>query len=154
MLRRSPMKRTPFKSRRIVKSEGPNVDREPRAMSRLPVVPNYGGTTTGPVAKEDVVESAAFENAVRDLGYCVRCGWIGRPQFCHRDQGKGAGIKTDVRSGWAGCSDCHSLLGGHAGGGRMPKAERRAEEDRLAAITRAELIRRRTWPKSVPMWEE
>jgi hypothetical protein len=148
------MKRTPFKSRRIVKSEGPNVEREPRAMSRLPVVPNYSGTTTGPAPKECIVESAAFENAVRDLGYCVRCGWIGRPQFCHRDQGKGAGIKTDVRSGWAGCSDCHSLLGGHAGGGRMPKAERRAEEDRLAAITRAELIRRGTWPQSVAMLEE
>jgi hypothetical protein len=53
--------------------------------------------------KENILKSAAYENAVRDLGYCVRCGLECRPQFCHRDEGKGTGIKTDVREGWAGC---------------------------------------------------
>jgi hypothetical protein len=152
MLRRSPIqRRTPLRRR----WEGPTVgEREPRPMARLERVPNYAGSTTGPAPKDGVVESAAYENAVRALGFCVRCGWTGRPQFCHRDEGKGAGIKTDVRQGWAGCDDCHALLGGHKGGGRMPKEQRRDEEDRLAAITRAELLRRGLWPKNVPMWEE
>jgi hypothetical protein len=151
-MKRSPIRRT--KPLRRTKADGLAIEREPRPLARLERSVSFEGTTTGPVPKESVIESAAYENAVRDLGYCVRCGWVGRPQFCHRDQGKGGSIKTDVRCGWAGCAGCHALLGGHAGGGRMPKAERRAEEDRLAAITRAELIRRGTWPKSVPMWRE
>jgi hypothetical protein len=75
------MKRTPFKSRRIVKSEGPNVDREPRAMSRLPVVPNYGGGTTGPAPKGEkakpgkrapTVEERRWLDAIVSHG-CVAC---------------------------------------------------------------------------------
>lgn len=113
-----------------------------------------GGSSVVAVPKENAVESAAYENAVRSLGYCVRCGWVGRPQFCHRDAGKGIGIKTDVRQGWAGCDACHAWLGGHKGGGRMPKEQRRDEESRLAETTRSEVLRRGLWPRSVPMWIE
>lgn len=112
-----------------------------------------GGSTTGPAPKEAPLESAAYENAVRDLGECMRCGRRCRPQFCHRDEGKGTGIKTDVREGWAGCPACHALLGGHDGTARMPKEERRAEELRLGYRTRCFLRARGTWPKSVPMRE-
>lgn len=109
-----------------------------------------GGTTAGAQPKECAVESAAYERAVRDLGYCMRCRCTCRPQFCHRDQGKGAGIKTDVREGWPGCERCHALLGGHAGGARMPKDNRRAEELHLGFLTRRALRERGTWPPSVP----
>jgi hypothetical protein len=106
--------------------------------------------------KESPLESAAYENAVRALGYCVRCGRTCRPQFCHADQHKGMGMKTDVRRGWAGCGvwnptdpGCHYIVGTS---GQMEKQERRAEEDRLAAITRAEVERLGLWPRSVPKW--
>jgi hypothetical protein len=112
------------------------------------------GTTTGPHPKEEALESAAYERAVRDLGYCMRCGWRGRPQFCHRDQGKGAGIKTDVREGWPGCASCHGALGGHTGAARLPKEVRRAEELHLGFLTRRAVRAAGTWPKSVPDWEE
>lgn len=148
------MKRTQF--RRKPPRQGPSIEREPRPLAKPERWIASGSVADSVVAapKERALESAAYENAVRALGYCVRCGWVGRPQFCHRDAGKGLSIKTDVRQGWAGCDDCHALLGGHKGGGRMPKEQRRAEEDRLAAITRAEVLRRGMWPKGVPMLEE
>lgn len=111
----------------------------------------YAGTTTGPAPKESVLESPAYERAVRDLGYCVRCQLRGRPQFCHRDEGKGMGIKTDVREGWAGCAACHYLVGTS---GTLSKEERRAEDLRLGAITRAAVRAAGTWPRSVPEWRE
>jgi hypothetical protein len=114
----------------------------------------YQGGTTGPVAKEQPRQHAGYENAVRDLGYCMRCGWKGRPQFCHRDMGKGGSLKTDSREGWPGCDACHSLLGGHKGGERMPKEQRRAEELELARRTRAAVIAAGTWPKPLPKLEE
>jgi hypothetical protein len=120
-------------------------------------VATYDTTSTfRPQPKENVLESAAYENAVRDLGYCVRCGRVCRPQFCHRDEGKGAHLKTDVREGWAGCGPgpwghgCHHYVGTS---GKLPKEERRAEDLRCGALTRAALRQRGTWPKSVPEWE-
>lgn len=148
-LRSRPFRRKPPR-------QGPSIEREPRPMAKPERWIASGSVADSVVAvpKERALESAAYENAVRSLGYCVRCGWVGRPQFCHRDCGKGIAIKTDSREGWAGCDACHALLGGHKGGGRMPKEQRRAEEDRLAAITRAEVLRRGMWPKGVPMLEE
>jgi hypothetical protein len=157
MLRRTALKsrqRREWEAQRASRSE-----REPKPLHRLERPASFTGTTAGPAPKESVLESAAYESAVRSLGYCVRCGRTCRPQFCHADQGKGAGIKTDVRRGWAGCGPdlanhlpgCHYIVGTS---GELPKAERRAEEDRLAAITRAEVLRRGLWPKNVPLWEE
>lgn len=117
-----------------------------------------GGSTTAPAPKERVLKSAAYENAVRALGFCVRCGRACRPQFCHADQGKGQGLKTDVREGWAGCGcwgpmdpGCHYIVGTS---GTLPKEERRAEEKRLAATTRHEVRVRGLWPKNVAEWTE
>jgi hypothetical protein len=128
-----------------------------KPVERAGVYAKCGGEVVS-VPKEGVCTSTAYENAVRSLGYCVRCGRTCRPQFCHADQGKGTGIKTDVRRGWAGCGywspedlGCHYIVGTS---GELPKAERRAEEDRLAEITRGEVLRRGLWPKSVPMWAE
>jgi hypothetical protein len=148
------MKRTAFRRRPPLHE--PSREREPRPMAKPErwIASSPVADSVVAVPKDGALESAAYENAVRSLGYCVRCGLVGRPQFCHRDAGKGFGIKTDVRQGWAGCDGCHAWLGGHKGGGRMPKDQRRAEEDQLAAITRAEVLRRGLWPKSVPTWIE
>jgi hypothetical protein len=159
MLRSRPFPKQRTSLRRKEWTPVPREERPLAPVRRLERPVSYSGGVSGvAVPKENVLESAAYENAVRGLGYCVRCGRTCRPQFCHADQGKGTGIKTDVRRGWAGCGywspedlGCHYIVGTS---GQLPKQERRDEEDRLAEITRGEVLRRGTWPKSVPMYEE
>lgn len=108
------------------------------------------------VPKEQVLESAAYENLVRAMP-CAHCGWPPRSQFCHADLGKGLGIKTDVRRGWPGCGPhnhepgCHWLLGSS---GRIPREQRRELEARYGAQTRAAILAAGTWPKSLPLFTE
>jgi len=112
--------------------------------------------SAAPAPKEGALTSEAYRRAVRGLE-CMRCGYPPRSQFCHTDEGKGAGIKTDDRKGWAGCGPhdgtpgCHHFVGTS---GTLPKAERRAEDARLAAKTRETLRARGLWPKGVPEWSE
>jgi hypothetical protein len=118
MLRRSPMKRTPFKSRRIVKAEGPNMDREPRAMARLPVVPNYGGGTTGPAPKtapqrnRRLLDLAAQKPCLLLVPGCCNHR-IDTTVAAHSNWGEhgkaGARKADDHWSCWA-CSACHRWL--------------------------------------------
>ena len=65
--------------------------------------------------------------------------------------GTAARSPPGVRRGWLGCAGCHFHVGSS---GRMPKAERRAEEDRLAAKTRDLVLRAGTWPKNLPHWRD
>jgi hypothetical protein len=128
-------------------------DREERRQRNLDVLlagkgraAVMGGTTSGtPVAKERASQSQAYQDAVRAIGYCMRCGCTlrkGEGQFCH----------ADVRRGWLGCAGCHYYVGTK---GDMPKAQRRRVEDYLAWRTRCALRRRGTWPKSLPdTWVE
>lgn len=114
-----------------------------------------GGSVSGvAVEKEGAIQSEPYERAAKSLGYCMRCRVPCRPQFCHRDMGKGGGIKTDSREGWPGCDACHSLLGGHNGGERMQKDQRRCEELDLGRRTRAAVIAAGLWPARLPMWNE
>ena len=106
--------------------------------------------------KEDVLTSEAYRRAVRGLE-CKRGGERRHGQSSHTHEGTGAGIKTDDRRGWAGCGPhdgtpgCHHFVGTS---GTLPKAERRAEDARLAAKTRETLRARGLWPKNVPEWSE
>jgi hypothetical protein len=157
MKRGAPLKRVPFKRR--VRPEGPTVTREPRPMALSPsrslVRGTYSGSTSGaPITKENPLQHLGYMAVVRDLGYCMRCRIPCRPQFCHRDMGKGGASKTDCREGWPGCDDCHALLGGHKGGGRMPKDRRRIEELDLGQRTRAAVKAAGTWPARLPMLVE
>lgn len=106
--------------------------------------------------KENVLHSSIYEARVRKLA-CRRCGIPNFSQFCHSDEGKGTGIKTDVRRGWAGCGQregipgCHWVIGTS---GTIPREEKRRLEDEYAASTRAEILRLNQWPKRLPLWEE
>lgn len=115
---------------------------------------SMGGSTSGQVlAKECVSQHAGYMAAVRSLGYCMHCRRAlakGEVQFCHRDQGKGLGIKTDVREGWPGCAECHWLIGTS---GLFQKQQRRAIELVLGRRTRAAVIAAGLWPKPLPLWE-
>jgi len=112
------------------------------------VVARVLGTAT-PVPKEGAIQSPAYERAAKALGYCMRCGCLrardGFLDFCHRDMGKGQGIKTDSREGWPGCRRCHEVVGRE-----LPRPVRRAVEYLLGVMTRAAVREAGTWPKNLP----
>lgn len=104
--------------------------------------------------KEDASQSGAYMAAAKALGYCMRCGrravpLTGELHFCHADEGKGQGIKTDVRRGWPGCPKCHEIVGR-----QLLKPVRRAIEYLLGVMTRAAIRQAGTWPKNLPDWSE
>lgn len=107
------------------------------------------------VAKENPLTSEAYRTLVRAMP-CMHCGHPPRSQFCHSDQGKGIGLKTDDRRSWPGCGPhdgqpgCHWLIGTS---GRIPKAERRELENRYAAQTRAAILAAGKWPKNLPLYQ-
>lgn len=150
------MKRTPMAPGKGFKR--PVMIRAARAplvpVTRGVVVMCTGLTMASP--KEDMQRSSTYEAAVRKLP-CARCGVVGFTQFCHADEGKGMGIKTDVRRGWAGCGPHHGVPGCHyviGTGGTLLREDRRAEERRLAEWTRAEIVRLGVWPARLPAWVE
>jgi hypothetical protein len=136
-------KKSPFPAKRPSKKPAPKSD---KSMLALP--------------KENASQSGAYMAAVRKLA-CRRCTYqppVGQPrnQFAHADQGKGKGIKTDVREGASLCGPhdgqpgCHWLVGTS---GQIPKEERRLLEKSYAASTRAEINRLGLWPKKLPKWQ-
>jgi len=161
MLRRTPMKRTRWGMPALEqgRQQARQDEKSARMLALLETVgrqATMGGATSGqPVAKENASQSQAYQVAVRSLGYCMRCGATLRPgerQFCHADEGKGTGLKTDVRRGWIGCASCHHHVGTS---GRMKRELRRAVEKFLAWKTRCALRRFGLWPKSLPdSWAE
>jgi hypothetical protein len=102
--------------------------------------------------KEGVIEHEGYKRLVRQLP-CAHCGIEGYTQFCHSDEGKGMGIKTDCRRGWPGCgphgdsAGCHHLVGST---GTFTREERRELEDRYAAQTRAAITFTGDWPNDLP----
>lgn len=146
------MKRTPFKrptpppsSARTKQYQGKGPT--PRAAARARAAP---AAAIRPAPKERVCKSAAYEAAVRKLP-CFGCRTAAVPrQFCHADEGKGTGIKTDVRRGWPGCPACHHHVGST---GKLGKAGRRLFEDEAAAYARAAVAAAGEWPARLPPWE-
>ncbi|MNL47534.1 hypothetical protein D3C87_1703270 [compost metagenome] len=105
--------------------------------------------------KEGVIEHEGYKRLVRQLP-CAHCGIEGYTQFCHSDEGKGIGIKTDSRRGWPGCgphgesAGCHHRIGST---GAFTRDERRALEGQYAAQTRAIIIAAGDWPIGLPLLE-
>lgn len=102
------------------------------------------------VEKESPIQHAGYMNAVRSLP-CARCGALPRSQFCHSDEGKGTGIKSDCRLGWPGCSQCHHDIGTAR---IYPKEQRRQIEAEYARRTRNQIESMGLWPKNLPRWSE
>lgn len=158
MKRSAPLKRTGFKPARPARPVK-TIDYTPRP--RATAVPMHDGKArlVVSVPKQQPIQHEAYMAAVRTLP-CYRCGIVGFTQFCHADQGKGAGLKTDCRLGWPGCGPhpdaagrllpgCHYDVGT---AGLMTKAARRAFEDEAGQATRAVVRARGHWPASLPNW--
>lgn len=108
------------------------------------------GIPASAIEKENPLQHRGYMNLVRAMP-CAHCRKPPRSVFCHSDEGKGTGIKSDCRNGWPGCNDCHHLIGTQR---IYPKEERRALEARYAAQTRAAIQAADLWPKKLPMWSE
>ena len=117
-----------------------------RKASITPVVTS----TSEVIKKENALQHAGYMDLVRSMP-CAHCGRAPRSQFCHTDETKGMGIKTDCRKGWPGCDECHFLIGTKR---IYPRDERRALEARYAAQTRAAIVAAGLWPKKLPRWTE
>lgn len=110
-------------------------------------VGRYGGEVRPMSAqpKESASQSGTYMAAAKGLGFCMLCGWTPTEStsldFCHGDEGKGMGLKTDVREGWPGCRRCHEFVGRS-----MRREARRAVEQALSAQTRELIEQAGTWP--------
>ena len=104
----------------------------------------YARADAGSVAveKDNALQHQGYMDVVRSMT-CARCGKPGPSQFCHRDEGKGMGIKTDCRDGWPGCAECHHYVGMS---GKLGKEGRRAFEDAAALQTRDRVTVMGLWP--------
>ncbi len=101
-----------------------------------------------PQVKEHAIQHKAYMDLVR-LMPCAHCKKAGPSQFCHADEGKGTGLKTDCRRGWPGCPECHHLLGST---GKLGRDERRRLEALHGARTRAVIEAARLWPDGLERW--
>jgi hypothetical protein len=109
-----------------------------------------------PVEKDNPIQHEGYMRLVRQLP-CARCGKPGPSQFCHSDEGKGAGIKSDCRLGWPGCGPapgykgCHYLIGTER---IYHKEQRRQIEAEMARRTRHQIESMGLWPANLPQWRE
>jgi hypothetical protein len=102
------------------------------------------------VPKTVTIQHRGYMDLVREM-HCIRCMAPPRSQFCHSDEGKGIGFKSDCRLGWPGCAACHYAVGTER---IYPKEERRALEAEYARKTRAVILAAGMWPKDLPLWDE
>lgn len=128
----------------------------PPSRGRMAVAVGLQKPITTP--KDAPVQHQGYMALVR-LQPCQRCGWYrkGFMQFCHADEGKGMGIKSDCRLGWSGCGPHDGLPGCHwivGTSGQLSREERREFERWAGQRTRSTIVMNGQWPKRLPKWEE
>lgn len=89
------------------------------------------------IHKNNPVRSPKWLQAVRELEYCVLCGAYG-VQAAHRNEGKGAGMKTSDCLTAALCPECHSEIDQ---GKQMDRNERRATMNAAIVLTVEQLVK-------------
>jgi hypothetical protein len=137
---RSTFKRTTYAPARTVHKPIAPEQRSNASMVAL------NGAFCAPIEKEGAIQHAGYMRLVRALP-CAHCGIAGPSQFCHSDEGKGMGIKSDCRYGWPGCAVCHDLVGTQR---IYAKENRRRIEADMAAKTRAQITALGQWPANLP----
>lgn len=106
--------------------------------------------------KEVPLDCEAYRRLVAALP-CAWCGIAGFSQHAHENMGKGLGLKVDDRRALALCCDQPGRPGCHPAfdqyrllpGGREAH---RAWGARMAAATRALILKSGLWPKHLPTW--
>lgn len=122
----------------------------PESQRRNAVFARMDVPAAPPVEKGGHVQHAGYMDAVRGLP-CAHCGKPPRSEFCHSDEGKGMGIKSDCRTGWPGCHECHDAIGTRR---IYDREQRRAIEAAMARQTRAQIETLGLWPSNLPRWTD
>lgn len=122
----------------------------PQSQRRNAVFARMDMPAAPPVEKDNPIQHAGYMDIVRAMP-CAHCGKPPRSQFCHSDEGKGMGIKSDCREGWPGCPECHDAIGTKR---IYPRHQRRAIEAEMARQTRAKIEASGQWPKNLERWTE
>jgi hypothetical protein len=143
-LKRSGFKRPQIERKRTVQTPVPEHLRRNATMVSL------RGEFSAPIEKEGAIQHKGYMDAVRSLP-CAHCGKSPRSEFCHSDEGKGTGIKSDCRLGWPGCHECHDAIGTRR---IYHKELRRAIEAAMAKQTRAQIELLGLWPANLPRYVE
>lgn len=173
MMRRTPMKRTPFKRKNSGLStsiKGAENTPQKQAQSHVSkafaaiinVVKNQPKTATsappsapvfrGGFPKSAPVRNATYRRAVASLP-CVICGVPGYSQAAHGSSGKGMGIKACDTTLFPACAARPGVAGCHAQldqGAMFSKAVRHALEPAWAADTQRRIHAMGKWPKAIP----
>lgn len=150
------MKRTALRSKAPAPRPVKVIQYQPRPRAAAVAVADQRARLVVPVPKAEPLQHQGYMAAVRKLP-CASCGIVGFTQFCHADEGKGTGIKSDCRLGWPGCGPhdgvpgCHYLIGTQR---VLPKAERRQFEAAAGAATRKQILAMGLWPARLPHWND
>lgn len=149
------MKRSGFKKPQIERKRSV-AEAIPVHLRRNAVFARCDVPASRPVEKDNPIQHEGYMRLVRQLP-CARCGKAGPSQFCHSDEGKGVGIKSDCRLGWPGCGPapgykgCHYLIGTER---IYTKEQRRQIEAEMARRTRHQIESMGLWPENLPQWRE
>lgn len=143
------MKRSGFKPKHPMK-EATQSTYTPRP--RAPALRVHDGKArmVVPLPKSAPVRSEAYRRLVAAMP-CMSCQRHGPSQCAHADEGKGMSIKSDDRTCFPACVECHILIGAS---GMFSRDERRKIERLYGARTRAAILEAGDWPASVPLWSE
>lgn len=110
----------------------------------------YATTGTRPDPKTKPYRSEEYRRAVAKLP-CINCCKTGPSQCAHANAGKGMATKTDDRTAFPLCPNCHRALDQ---GALFAKQDRRDKEAKWGEQTRAVIRGMGWWPVAAPMWEE
>lgn len=132
--------------------------KETMGMTTAKAVVVMGAATTGiAIEKENAVESEPYRRLVAQLP-CMWCGVEGYSQHAHLNRGKGLGLKTDDRTGFALCCSRPGIEGCHVAYDQYRLIEG-ADSDlhheyglEWGRITRHTISIAGLWPRSVPPW--
>ena len=102
------------------------------------------------VPKDRAVRSETYRRLVAAMP-CACCGKAGPSQAAHSDFGKGLALKSDDRTCFPACVECHVLIGSS---GTFTREERRKAERLYGAKTRAAIFASGGWPATVPLWSD
>ena len=149
------MKRSPFRTKAPPRREATQCTYTPRPRDMAEVM---AGPARAHVAaqKECALQHEGYMRLVRALP-CAGCGVEGFTQFCHADEGKGLGIKSDCRLGWPGCGPRPGVNGCHfdvGSSGFLGREGRRKFEAQAGKQTRATIRDSGQWPATLPAWPE
>lgn len=141
-LKRSGFKRQAIERTRSMPTAIPQSQRRNAVFARMDV------PAAPPIEKDNPLRSEAYRRAVASLP-CKVCGIEGRSQAAHANQGKGLGIKSDDRTCFPLCHECHQQFDQ---GAMFDRDSRRKLEIDWGVDTRRTIDNLGQWPKNLTKW--